>query len=437
MVSSVDHRTRTIISRLLGNLGSRSEVEQYLKHYGNGARRVAVIQVGGEVLEQATEDVASSLAFLAEVGLAPVVVHGAGPQIGAALKDRSIVSPVVEGRGVTTPEVLDVARRVALRANNHLLGALEGLGVKARSLTAGVFRSEQGDGPGLSGRPVAVDLEPVRWAMEAGALPVISPLGETSGGQILTLDPAACARTLAGTLRPHKLIFLTQAGGLLGHTGRPISAVNLAEDFEGLMAREDLSSEVKGELEALYELLGELPPESSVSYTSPSQLARELFTHTGAGTLVRLGVRVNVRRSFGEVDRERLRDLLESCFGKVLDPNWFECRDVHAIYLSDDYRATAVVVDLGAGIPYLDKFAVTAAAQGEGVGGSVWRRLRRDEPRLFWRARADNPVNPWYFHNANGSFKGDNWVVFWYGFHDFDLVKDCVDRAMALPATFR
>jgi acetylglutamate kinase len=140
--------------------------------------------------------------------------------------------------------------------------------------------------------------------------------------------------------------------------------------------------------------------------------------------------------SFGQLDVARLRGLLEGCFGKALHPRYFEERAVHGIYLSDDYRATAIVVDLGAKVPYLDKFAVTAAAQGEGVGASVWRRLRQDEPRLFWRARPDNPVNPWYFRNAQGSFHGGDWVVFWYGFDDFASAKDCVDRALALPATF-
>lgn len=436
---AVDLRTRAIIARLLGNLGSRSEVEQYLKHYGSiEARKSAVIQVNGEVLETSLDDVASSLAFLGEVGLQPVVVHGARPQIDAALRERGIVSPTVDGRGVTTPEVLDVARRVTLRANNRLLEALERLGVRGRSIAAGVFRAEPGaDGRfGLTGQALSVDLEPVRWALEAGAVPVISALGETSGGQILSLDPAAASRTLAGILRPHKLVFLTEQGGLVGPSGGLMSAVNLAEDYETLLEQETVSDATKEDLGALYELLLELPPESSVSYAAPSQLARELFTHTGAGTLVRLGVRVNSYSRFDDVDRGALRNLLETCFGKQLDNQYFDKRMVHRIYLSDDYRATAIVVDLGAGVPYLDKFAVTATAQGEGVGASVWRRLRADQPKLFWRARRDNPVNPWYFRNAQGTYRGDDWVVFWYGFSDFDAAKDCVDRALALPATF-
>ena len=436
---AVDSRTRAIIARLLANLGSRSEVEQYLKLYGAAdARRAAVIQVTGEVLEQAIDDVASSLAFLGEVGLQPIVVHGAGPQIEAALSSRGLLGAGIKTDSNSGPERLTVARRASLRTNNHLLEALENIGVRARSITAGVFRGEPGQGGrfGLSGRPVAVDQEPIRWALEAGALPVISALGETSGGEILSLEPASAARTLAGIIRPHKLIFLDLNGGLHRSGGGVISAVNLAEDYEELVERPDVPDEVRAELAALYELLMELPPESSVSFTSPTLLARELFTHTGAGTLVRVGVRVQAYSNFSDVDCIRLRRLLEDCFGRRLEPNYFEDRRVHRIYVSDDYRAVAIVVDIGAGTPYLDKFAVTAAAQGEGLGASVWRRLRHDQPRLFWRARRNNPVNPWYFRNAQGTYQGAEWVVFWYGFSTFLSAKDCVDKALDLPASF-
>lgn len=428
-----------MIARLLANLGSRSEVEQYLKHYAAAsAQRAAVIQVNGEVLERSIEDVASSLAFLGEVGLEPIVVHGARPQIDTALKKRGLPQPTLGDPGTVTPELLDIAHRAYLRTNNQLLEALERIGVRARSITAGVFRGEPGvEGRfGLAGKPLSVDQEPISWAREAGALPVISALGESNTGEILTLDPASAAAMLAGIIRPHKLVYLDVNGGLFRKNGQIISAVNLAEDYEQLMENNEVSEEVRRLLTSLYELLMELPRDSSVSFTSPSLLARELFTHTGAGTLVRIGVHVHEYTGFEGVDQVRLRSLLEGCFGKPLAPSYFRDRLAHKVYISDDYRAVAIVVDLGEKVPYLDKFAVTEAAQGEGLGASVWRRLRSDQPQLFWRARRDNPVNPWYFKNAQGSYQGGDWVVFWYGFSDFVSAKDCVDRALALPPTF-
>lgn len=71
--------TRSIITRLLQNIGSKREVEQYLKFYSEvDTPKFAVIKVGGGILEDEMETLASSLSFLREVGLMPVVLHGAG-----------------------------------------------------------------------------------------------------------------------------------------------------------------------------------------------------------------------------------------------------------------------------------------------------------------------------------------------------------------------
>ena len=61
----------------------------------------------------------------------------------------------------------------------------------------------------------------------------------------------------------------------------------------------------------------------------------------------------------------------------------------------------------------MDKFAVTSQAQGEGLGGALWARLLEENPKLFWRSRNKNPINNWYFQQADGSHKDDTWTVFW------------------------
>jgi acetylglutamate kinase len=104
--------------------------------------------------------------------------------------------------------------------------------------------------------------------------------------------------------------------------------------------------------------------------------------------------------------------------------------------LTESFRATAILTQ-EAGIPYLDKFAVTRKAQGEGLGSSVWARMRRDNEKLFWRAQTNNPINPWYFKQAEGTYRSDEWTVFWYGMNGFAEIERCVKVALALPATLR
>jgi acetylglutamate kinase len=432
--------TKDVIVRLLRSLGTRKEVEQYLKQYSAvDSQKFAIVKVGGNILAGDLDGLASSLSFLQNVGLYPVVLLGAGPQIDAALAEDGVPSQRLQGMRVTTPRVLEIARRVTLRENLRLVEALEEMGTRARPVTAGVFDAEliNPDRFGLVGRVVRVNEAPIQSSLRAGHLPILVSLGETASGQIVTLGSDGAVRELAVAMQPYKIVFLTETGGLLGEDGRVISAVNLAEDFDYLMEQPWVHSGMRAKLQEIKILLDGLPPASSTSITSPDRLPKELFTHTGSGTLVRRGERVHRFETLDGVDRARLRELLEACFGRRLDEDYFDKKAFYRIYLSEAYTATAIITRAKGLPPYLDKFAVTTQAQGAGVGGSLWQRMKAENPKVFWRSRADNEINPWYFQQADGSHKSGHWTVFWYGLEGFDEIRACIDHALSLPATLR
>jgi acetylglutamate kinase len=163
-----------------------------------------------------------------------------------------------------------------------------------------------------------------------------------------------------------------------------------------------------------------------VSITRPSELAKELFTHKGSGTLVRRGERVLSFESWEGVDQARMRDLIESSFGRTLVPDYFERTAPYRIYVSENYRA-AMILTMEEGLPYLDKFAVLDDAQGEGLGRAVWQVMREENPQLFWRSRHNNQINIFYYAESDGCLKQPKWKVFWYGLDgSFDTIARCV-----------
>jgi len=425
---------RDIIVSLLQNLGTRREIEQYLKAFtGVDAARFAVIKVGGGLLIDQFELLVSSLAFLRHVGLRPVVVHGAGPQLTEELEREGVSCEWIGGNRVTTPQVLTAARRVFQRECARLADALESREVRARPLCSGVFEASrvQNSSLGLVGEVRSVDLTLVRQAIEAGQIPIISPLGETRGGQVLNINADAAARALTLALKPRKIVFLTPTGGLLDANGRVIPAVNLAEDYERFLSGSWIRGGMALKLREIKRLIDELPTASSVSVTSPEHLARELFTHRGDGTLIRRGVYIHERPGVRGVDLERLSELIEASFGRALTPDYFDTRRIERVLMADDYSAAAVLTGDGPA-PYLDKFAVTPEAQGAGVGASLWNRVAASAPTLFWRARRDHRANPWYFERADGASRGGEWVVFWRGMREAEAIRDCVEYALAL-----
>lgn len=421
---------RELIVKLLSNLGGRKEVEQYLKQFSKvEQKRFAVIKVGGSLLADDVESLASSLNFLHQVGLTPVVVHGAGPQIAAGFAAVGIDGSVWAQR--TSPAALEVVRRVFRQENLRLVDMLEEMGARGRPIVGGVFEAVL---DGSTARLKGVNTDAIESSIRAGYMPVLASLGETPGGQIVDLGPDAAVKALAELLQPYKLVLLRAAGGLRDEFGDLISAINLDEDYEPMLAETWLPPATRHKLELIHELLDQLPRSSSVSITSPDLLARELFTHKGSGTLIRRGERIILHDALDTVDRPRLAGLLTAAFGRPPVADYFERKQFWRIYLADSYRAGAVLTDDGP-VPYLDKFAVTHEAQGEGIGGSLWQRLARDVPRLYWRARVDNPINPWYFQRADGSHTRGQWTVFWSGLDDFTLIAQCVERALAEPPT--
>jgi acetylglutamate kinase len=399
----------------------------------------AVIKIGGALVERQLEPLASALAFLANLGLMPIILHGAGPQLDAALSAAKIPTVKHDGLRVTTPEVMEIARPVIYRANRQIVTALEGQGVRAQGIQHGVFVCDYLDQEklGLVGDVKSVDLEAVRDAMQHGMLPVVACLGESRTGQVMNINADIAAREMIWAFRPHKIIFLTETGGLLDEAGRVISAISLRADYNWLIEQPWVHSGMKLKLEQIAQILEQMPDSASVSITSVENLARELFTHRGAGTLIRKGERILELSGFeDEATRERTRQLLETSFGRQLKPGYFDNLNLECVLVSESYGAMAIVLKGVDGIPYLDKFAVTPEAQGAGLGAAVWQALIHRCRQLYWRSRTDNPVNQWYFEQAETSYTEKVWVAFSRGLHDFEKIRRCKVDSLARPVSW-
>lgn len=425
--------TRQTIVRLLSSMASAKEISQYLKRFSQlDAKRFAVVKVGGAVLRDDLESLTSSLTFLQEVGLTPIVLHGAGPQLDAELSAAGIEKHTVGGLRVTSPEALAIVRKVFQASNLQLVEALQAAGARATSITGGVFEADYLDRDiyGLVGEVKSVNLAPIEASLHAGSIPVIASLGETAGGQILNVNADFAANELVQVLQPYKIIFLTGTGGLLDEKGKVIDSINLSTEYEHLMAQPWINGGMRVKIEQIADLLGTLPLESSVSITRPADLAKELFTHKGSGTLVRRGEKVLRVTSWDQLDRARLKQLIESSFGRELVPEYFDKTRLLRAYVSENYRTAVILTDEAEGV-YLDKFAVLDEAQGEGLGRAVWNVMREETPQLFWRSRHNNQVNIFYYAESDGCYKQDKWKTFWFGAPDFEHIRAYVAHCAA------
>jgi N-acetyl-gamma-glutamyl-phosphate reductase/acetylglutamate kinase len=229
------------ITKLLYNIGSRKEVEQYLRHFSSvDSQKFAVIKVGGAVLTDELDTLASAITFLNRVGLYPIVLHGAGPQLNNLLEGAGVIPDYHDGIRITDEKTLEIARKVFMAENLKLVEALERMGTRARPLPGGVFTAQYLDKEkyGFVGKITGVNKEVIEASIRAGALPILTSLAETPAGQILNVNADVAAGELARVLEPLKIVYLNEKNGLYnGETGKKIDVINLDEVTNGTAQR--------------------------------------------------------------------------------------------------------------------------------------------------------------------------------------------------------
>jgi len=183
---------------------------------------VIVLKVGGA----STAGIAEAVQAAEE----PVcVVHGAGPQITAELERRGLEVLFVGGRRVTTPAVLSVVCESLAAVNAAVCAAI---GPSAVPLAGDEIGLEALRVPvlGLVGAPLASSPPAVIEALDAGLVPVVTPLAR--GPLNVNADEAAAALALG--LGASRIRFLTNVPGVL-HDGELVPSIS-AGRAESLVA---------------------------------------------------------------------------------------------------------------------------------------------------------------------------------------------------------
>jgi hypothetical protein len=383
-----------IIQRFLESVGSKADIDLYLRLFrAQRKESFAVIAADAQIVRTALDPFHFDLRILAGLGLYPVVLLG-----------------LFDARD---------ADRQAQRVHDWL----EEDQVPARVIAAG------GDLP-----------DAAKDAVEAAITGSTIPLLSLEGAKEASADERfALLGALARRLGTRKVVFLSTSSGLEREGAPAISMVNLAVDYDRLLGRGMLSRRHGTLLRQVKVLLDETPQRMSVAVVNPLHLLRELFTTSGAGTLIRKGSRIERHAGFNDVDRGRLRGLIESAFGRplaegALEPGGRLERQTESLYLEENYLGAAMLSQTPVG-PYLTKFAVERQAQGEGIGTDLWTVFTRDYPVFFWRARPANPITPWYVKQCDGLVRLPEWHVFWRGLPP-DRIPQAVDHALRAPVDF-
>jgi acetylglutamate kinase len=266
------------------------EALPYIRQF---AGKVLVIKYGGHAMENESlkHSFAEDVALLKYVGMHPVIVHGGGPQIDAALAARGIEPRFVRGLRVTDDVTMAVVEQVLVGQINKEIVALinrhgrraVGLSGKDGELVVAVRRGGKDD-LGLVGDVRRVNPDVIRSLN--GFIPVIAPTAADEQGQTYNINADVVAGKVAEAIGAEKLILLTDVEGVKGRDGALIATLT-AREADALMQDGTIAAGMIPKIECCMQALaGGVRQAHVIDGRVRHALLLELLTSRGVGTEV-------------------------------------------------------------------------------------------------------------------------------------------------------
>lgn len=261
--------------------------------------KTVVIKVGGEIVDNPGTllGFARDLTLMSVVGMKPILVHGGGNQISAAMREKGLKPHFVGGYRVTDDQTASVVQKVMGEVNTGIVRALQScgggpvglLGDQNNLLASTRLAGPGGEDLGLVGEVTQVDATPLKEAVESGSIPVIAPLGCGSDGNTYNInaDLAACAVAVAAGAE--KIVFLTNTEGLYRDLGDESSLISEAtvDQLRSMLEGGHLSKGMIPKISAVVKAMDSGVPQAHIlDGRVPHCLLLEVYTDEGSGTMV-------------------------------------------------------------------------------------------------------------------------------------------------------
>lgn len=284
------------------------EAHQYIRRFRD---KVVVVKLGGSVQEDQDklQAMLRDVSFMAAVGMRPVIVHGGGKAITAAMERAGLKATFVQGRRYTDRATLEIAERVLCEEiNRELVDCLRAEGSQAiglhamgscvlfgeRTLLADPATGERTVDIGYVGEVTEVNTVLLQALCEDGFVPVLAPIAicraaTPEGVWKLNVNADTAAGKVAAALKAEKLVMISDTHGIRTDPKNP-------ESYASTLTRAEISKLVEtgviGEgmlpkVEAcLTALRAGVPKAHIIDGRVPHSVLLEIYTDAGIGTQI-------------------------------------------------------------------------------------------------------------------------------------------------------
>ena len=264
--------------------------------------RSVVIKLGGSALEDEStvRRLLKDVIFMEAVGMHPILIHGGGKSINAAMKSAGLEPHWVQGRRYTDEATLEIVTQVlAGEICVSLVKMIRELGGRAMPLSylscnclVGeklLLPNEPGEplDLGYVGQVVGIDRVLIEQTCAVGVIPVIPSVAVDAAGQKYNVNADTAAAAVARLLNAEKLIFLSDVPGIFRDRHDPATLLSnlTTERCRELIADGTIDSGMIPKVEAAIDALAAgVKKVHIIDGREPHSLLMEIYSDTGIGT---------------------------------------------------------------------------------------------------------------------------------------------------------
>jgi acetylglutamate kinase len=276
------------------DVGTLLEALPYIREFHG---KTVVIKYGGAAMEDPAlrEEFARDVVLLKYVGLAPIVVHGGGPEITSYMERLEMPVEFVGGLRVSSEETVEVAKMVlmgkvnkeiVLRLSRHGQPAVGLCGDDGSLFRVGRRAAPGGEDIGFVGRIERVNIGVIQH-ISSDYIPVIASVGADRDGRSYNVNADEAAGAVAAAIGAYKVVFLTDVAGWLSDPPDPGSLIRQATVGQVQAALAGLDGGMRPKLEACVEAINDgVGAAHILDGRLEHSLLLELFTDAGIGTKI-------------------------------------------------------------------------------------------------------------------------------------------------------
>ena len=269
---------------------SISNINKYVEKYRN---EVIVIKYGGNVLieREVFNNFIVDIGILHKLGLSIIVVHGGGPRIKRELDKSNITSKFIKGLRVTDKKIIKIVENVLIDFNKDIVNSLKLQGSNATSIHTKekniISVKPEDEELGFVGIPEKINMDILNGSIIKKEIPVIAPLGIGKDNQSYNINGDTAAGAIAKSLKSRRLLLMTNVEGVLDNEKKLISEISSKKVME-LIKNETISGGMIPKINTCLDaVVNGVRGVVIMDGRKPHSILNEIFSDTGAGTLIR------------------------------------------------------------------------------------------------------------------------------------------------------